>query len=281
MTLAESFEGSLRRLTRHPDVALIPFVFDVLALGLILAMVVLLGGEPAFQLGDLIRPNLPASLPEPLPSVDYVGSPVGVLFASTPIHLAIVAVGLLAATPIRAYGTAGFVGVLYHRVHKGLGHQARSFFDYSHRFLGPILLLQVVFTLLFIPALYIFLYSPTLAVGYAAAALLAYALMLFAPYAVVADGASLRDALGRSAKIVVTNAVVTVPMVAIGLVVTGGFAVLARELIATLGVWGYLAAGLLFSPVGTVVSLLFLSVYTGLRGSPFAPDAGIDPGASI
>lgn len=245
-------------------------------LGLVLLLIVGVGGDPNFGLAELIRPNLPVNLPEPLPSVAYVGDPVGVLYEDGAGHLAAVGLALLATVPVRAYGTAGFLGVLYHRVHKGLGPQARPFFAYAHRFLAPILVLEVAFTLLFLPALVLFGVSPALATAYAVAALGVYALLLFAPYSVVADGAPLGSAVRRSVRTVLGRWRICVPMAAVGLAVTGLFALLARALIAGGGLVGYLAAGLLFSPLGAVVSLLFLSTYTFLRASPYAPTADVD-----
>lgn len=266
-------EASCRKLVKNPDVALIPFVFDALALALVLALIVTVGAEPSLSLGELVRPNFQADVPKALPSVEYVGDPVGVLFDTAPAHLAAVAVALLASVPIRAYGTAGFVGVLYHRVHKDLGPQARSFFHYAKRFYVPLFFLELAFALLFIPGLYIFLVSEVGAILYAAAATVAFALLVFAPYAVVADGLDVLPAIERSVRTFFANLRTCLPMVAVALLLTGGFAFVARQLIASQGTWGYLLAGLLFSPVGAVLSLFFLSVYIKLRGSPYVGPA--------
>lgn len=275
LTVAESFERGVRNLAGHPDVALIPFVFDVLALGLVLGLVVTVGADATLVAGDLIAPALPATIPEPMPTVSYLGHPVGALFDPVPAHLAAFGLALLATVPVRAYGTAGFVGVLYHRVHKDLGTRARPFTDYARRFYGSIFVLEVAFALLFLPALYLLVVSPAAATAYAAAALAPYVLLMFAPYSVVADGAGVREALGRSVRVIADHWRVCLPVVAVGLVATGAFAVVGRQLIAGWGLPGYVAAGLLYSPLGAVVSLLFLSAYTSLRGSPYVDPADV------
>lgn len=275
MTIAGSLERSFKKLADHPDVALIPFVFDLLALGLVVGLVLMLGAEPNLTPGELIRPNFPADVPEALPTVKYVGDPVGILYDTAPAHLAGIAVALLATVPLRAYGSAGFVGVLYHRVHKDLGPRAKPFVHYAKRFYGPMFVLELVFALLFLPGLFVYLLSPTWAVAYASGAMLLYVLLLFAPYAVVADGASIREAIQRSVRMVAGNVRTCVPMILIALVLTGVFALVAQAMIGAWGLLGYLGAGLLFSPIGTVLSLFFLSVYTRLRGSPYVQHANV------
>lgn len=247
----------------------------MLALGLVLALVLTVGADVTLGQLELVSAELPATIPEPMPSVTYLGHPVGALFDAVPAHLAAFGIALLATVPIRAYGTAGFVGVLYHRIHKDLGTRARSFHDYARRFLGPILVLEIAFTLLFLPALYLVVVSPAAGTAYAAAALAPYVLLMFAPYSVVADGAGVGEAIGRSVRMLAEHWRACVPVAGVGLVATAVFALLGEQLIAGFGLAGYLAAGLLYSPLGAVVSLLFLSAYASLRGSPYIDPAEV------
>lgn len=269
LTLPETYERALKSLAKHPDVAFIPFVFDVLALGLVLAFVTTVGAEATLGQLDLVAPSLPATIPEPMPTVSYLGHPLGALFDPVPAHLAAFGVALLATVPVRAYGTAGFVGVLYHRIHKDLGSRARSFNVYARRFYGPVFVLELAFALLFLPGLYLLLVSPAVATAYAAAAMAPYVLVMFAPYSVVADGVGVVESLRRSVRIIARHWRVCVPVAIVGLAATAVFALLGQQLIAGWGLVGYLAAGLLYSPLGAAVSLLFLSAYTFLRGSPY------------
>jgi hypothetical protein len=287
----ELFGQSFDAVYRRPRAILVPFLVDIgiLLLGTV-AFLALAGERLLFPQGYRL-PNLLVAVPHALPTVGDVVGPTPSLHNFGQDVAIAATVLILLLIPVLAFAEAGFLGVLqavYLRptdpLEEGRHTDAWSrireaFVMTGRRHFGTFLVLRAIQAALALAALVVPVLLPQFAT-YDLGVLAVDVLLLYAPYAAVETKRGAIASIRESVQLVADHLATTLVALLFGLLVTGGMSILLAPLAGLLGPWGPIAAGALYAPIGTVLSLYLYKVYLSFRPSEALPEAAPAPAAA-
>lgn len=279
--IGELFGESVDAVIRRPAPAAVPLLVDAAAFLALLLVVEAVGlgadrlpyDRAAFGFGiTSALPSLADTLDLAAAARALVGGGIGY-----------VAIALAVLVPVAAFAEAGFVAVLksayLDREHRPL---LEVFLPAAKARFLPMLLYRAVLAAAFLLALVLATQGGVFR-NSAAGALMLRFLLLFAPYAIVVDGAPFLEGVKRSLAAVGDHLATSLVLLLFLLLVSGGVAAVLAPFVHAFGPVAILLGILVYAPVGTALATFVLLVWTsfrpeaaGIDGAP-APSAAAEP----
>lgn len=254
--------ASIALMATHRVFLIVPVVFDLIALMLWAGLSWVLLGESQLPIQFGQRDSVRFDLVQALPSVGMVVPTSRQVTVGDPLRpVAVFMLATLAMAVLRAYGMAGFVGWLDRiRLIRNADLNASTFHLLGRRFSRPMLgytLLWAAFSFLSVSTatarLTAFLFSIT--------KLLAGAVLMFTPYAVIHHAMCTLDGMAASVEFVWRNRELVAGLVLVGFLATATGSYVARSAMGLLGIAGYFVSMALWAPVGCVLSAFAYGMY--------------------
>lgn len=265
--IGERFGSSFDDVRRDPRPAVVALVYDALAFGLLVALVLGVGavpGVPAF---------IPFAAPGALPTfTDVLDVPSVALDAAGAMEgLAIAAVLAVALAPLAAWMEGGLIGVVKAAyVDKTEDALFPVFLASAKRNFRPLFAYRLLLHSALVASLVLGRRFPGLHHEVLGPIVLRFALV-YTPFVIVIEGESSWTGMKRSVAAVADHLATSLVMLLFGLLVTGGASALARAASGYTGGWALAPLALLYALVGTAVSAFVLKVYLGFRPEDPAP----------
>lgn len=289
--VGELFGQAFDAVVRRPRAVLVPFLVDIIVLGLGTALFYSIGHVTLLFPQGYRLPDLPVAVPHALPGVGDIIEPTPSLHIFPQEVLIAAAAFIVILIPITAFAEAGFLGVLRavylepidvleEGLHTDAWSRIRGAFLASARAHGSTFLgLRAVQAILALAALILPIYVPVLG-SYGLGVLAVDVLLLYAPYAIVESKRGALGAMRESVQLVSDHLATTLVALLFGFLVTGGMAILLTPLVRVTGAYGPIVASVLYAPVGTVLSLYLYKVYLSFYPRDIAPEAAPAPTAT-
>lgn len=274
--IGERLGQSADAVIRRPAPAVVPLLVDAAAFVVGVLVLLALGfraGDPSAYRGATFGFAVAGALPSLADALD-VGAAARALGQQGVLAVSLLALAFL---PLVAFVEGGFVALLaavyVEKDERTLGELVREVFlpAAKARFL-PMLLYRGALAAAFLSAGLLGLFGGPLRAGATGALALRF-LLVFAPYAIVLEGASFADGVRASLVAIGDHLASCLVTLLFLLLVTGGAAALVTPFLHAWGPGAALLAILLYAPVGTALSLFLLLVWRSLSRYEPAPES--------
>lgn len=265
--IGERFGSSFDDVRRDPRPVVAALVYDAVAFGALVVLVLAVGSFPA-------GPSfLPFAAPGALPTfTDVLDVPAVAMDSAGALRgLSIAAALAVALAPVAAWVEGGLVGVMkaayIDRTDDAL---LPVFVASARRSFRPLLAYRILLHSALVASLVLGRNFPGLHHEVLGPIVLRFALV-YTPFVIVIEGETAWGGMKRSVAAIADHLATSLVMLLFGLLVTGGASALAKAAATYTGGWAIAPLAVAYAVVATAVSTFVLKVYLGFRPEEQAP----------